>query len=68
MQIDMGTYTKKVGDFGRRAQFDDTETKLVGTIEPDQKARDSYILRNPNRLVLDNIPVLSSHQVRRFMK
>ena len=64
MSIDNGTYTKKVAEFGRRPQFGDTETKLVGSIDPDEKAREKFILRNPNRLVLDNIPVLSQHSVR----
>lgn len=52
-----------MADFGRRPQFDNTETKLVGTIEPDMKMRETFLLRNPNRLVLDNIPVLSQHSV-----
>jgi len=59
MNIENGTYTKKVADFGRRPQFDNTETKLVGTIEPDMKMRETFLLRNPNKLVLDNIPVMS---------
>lgn len=61
--IDNGTYTKKRKEYGRHPQFDDTETKLVGTIEPDANTRNNYVLRNPNKLVLDNIPIHSQHQV-----
>ena len=43
--------------------FDVTETKIVGSFAPNPKQEEDYILRNPNKVVLDNIPSLSEHRV-----
>jgi len=56
-------YPKKRKDFGRHAQFEDTDTKIVGSIPPDLNQKDNYILRDPNTKVLNNLPVLSQHSV-----
>jgi len=43
--------------------FDVTETKIVGSFAPNPRQEEDYILRNPNKVVLDNIPSLSEHRV-----
>jgi hypothetical protein len=53
---DQFTYQKKRKDFGRHPQFEDTDTKIVGSVTPNTQQKDLYILRDPNKLVLDNIP------------
>lgn len=54
---DAFTYPKKRKEFGRHGQgtFEDTDTKVVGSIAPDRAAADLYVTRNPNRLTLSNI-------------
>lgn len=37
------TYQKKRKDFGRHAQFEDTETKIVGSILPNSQQKDQYL-------------------------
>jgi hypothetical protein len=54
-------YQKRRKDFGRRPQFDDTDTKIVGSVQPDHSQKNLYDLRNPNKLILDNIPQFSQH-------
>ena len=60
---DQFTYPRKRKDFGRHAQFEDSDTKIVGSIMPNNTQKDLYILRDPNKLVLDNIPQFSDHKV-----
>ena len=60
---DTYTYQKKRKEFGRHAQFDDTDTKIVGSVPPDPNQTDFFQERNPNKLVLTNLPVLSQHSV-----
>ena len=60
---DQFTYQKKRSAFGRHAQFEDSDTKIVGSILPNSQQKDLYILRDPNKLVLDNIPQFSDHKV-----
>lgn len=60
---DQYTYQKKRKDFGRHAQFEDTETKIVGSVIPNSQQKQIYMLRDPNKLVLDNIPQFSEHRV-----
>jgi dynein intermediate chain 2 len=60
------TYQKKRKEFGRPPQFEDTETKIVGSIIPNTSISDNYILRDPNKLIIDNIPIFSEHSVRRL--
>lgn len=60
---DCYNYTRKKRDFGRHPQFEETETKILGSVMPNPGQRDNYMLRNPNKLVLDNIPMLSEHSV-----
>lgn len=37
---DAFTYPKKRKEFGRHAQFEDTDTKIVGSVQPDHQAHD----------------------------
>ena len=46
---DAYTYQKKRKEFGRHAQFEDTETKIVGSVQPDSNNTDSFVTRDPNR-------------------
>jgi len=58
-------YSKLRKNFGRPPNFEDQQDgiKLVGTVFPDPSKADLFTLRNPNKLVLDNIPQLSHHSV-----
>jgi len=53
---DAYTYQKKRKEFGRHAQFEDTETKIVGSVPPDSNNADLFVKRDPNRMVFSNIP------------
>lgn len=64
---DQHQYGKKRKEFGRHPQFEDTQTKIVGQIQPAPEMKDIYQLRNPNKLILDNIPQFSEHRVGRFL-
>ena len=57
-------YPKKRYEFGRHPNFEDVDTRIVGKMDPklDAYAND-YVLRNPNKVVLDNIPQFSEHRV-----
>lgn len=55
-------YSKERRKFGRHPQFDDTDSKIVGSFNPTNKEAE-YTLRDPNKLVLDNIPQMSEHRV-----
>ena len=57
------TYQKKRKEFGRHAQFEDTDTKIVGSIPPAPQNAQNYHTRDPNRMVLSNIPQMSHHSV-----
>ena len=63
---DAYTYQKKRKEFGRHAQFDDTDTKIVGSIPPDSTQANNYLIRDPNKVVLSNIPQMSHHSVSLF--
>ena len=60
---DAFTYQKKRKEFGRHAQFEDTDTKIVGSVPPDPNCGDKFIQRNPNKITLSNIPHYSEHSV-----
>ena len=60
---DQFQYSKERRKFGRHAQFEDTEIQIVGKIDPNPDHAKDYIVRNPNKLVLDNIPQMSEHRV-----
>lgn len=51
-------YSKQRKQFGRPPNFEDgaDDVKLVGQVMPDPSKAENYVLRNPNKLVLDNIP------------
>lgn len=53
---DSHQYGKKRKEFGRHPQFEDTDTKIVGSVIPNVQQKDIYQLRDPNKLILDNIP------------
>jgi len=56
---DAYTYQKSRKLFGRHPQFEDTDTKIVGSIPPDASQANNYLMRNPNRMILSNIPQMS---------
>jgi hypothetical protein len=56
---DAYTYMRKRKEFGRHAQFEDTDTKIVGSVPPDPNCAEQFIPRDPNRLNLSNIATLS---------
>lgn len=56
-------YQKKRTDFGRHATFEDTETRIVGAVPFSESKDTEYTPRDPNKIVLDNIPYLSEHRV-----
>ena len=62
---DVYQYAKKMKEFGRMDRpFDDTETKIVGSVQPDHVSEKSqFIKQNPSRVVLSNIPQYSTHSV-----
>ena len=68
MCADQFPYQKKRKEFGRHPQFEDTETKIVGSVIPNNSQKDLYTLRDPNKLVLDNIPQFSEHRVGAIFK
>ena len=49
-------YMKKRKEFGKHAQFEDTDTKIVGSVPPDPNLDSKFIPRDPNKIVLSNIP------------
>tara|TARA_B110000305_G_scaffold224602_1_gene270310 strand:- start:1064 stop:1231 length:168 start_codon:yes stop_codon:yes gene_type:complete len=48
-------YMKKRKEFGKHAQFEDTDTKIVGSIAPDVNCKEQFMERNPNSVVMSNI-------------
>ena len=56
-------YQKERQKFGRTGAFEDTDIQIVGSVIQNEKQEGLYILRDPNKVVLDNIPVLSEHRV-----
>ena len=57
-------YQKERQKFGRHGQFEDTETRIVGSVNQNKStAEEMYVLRNPNKIVLDNIHQMSEHRV-----
>lgn len=55
---DVFQYSKKMKEFGRMDRpFDDTDTKIVGSVQPDYQAdKNQFVKQNPARLILSNIP------------
>jgi len=39
---DAYTYQKKRKEFGRHANFEDTDTKIVGSVPPDPQSSDNF--------------------------
>ncbi len=58
-------YQKKRKDFGRCPTdvFEDVETQLVGKVNQDPNMKQNYLVRDPNTVVLTNIPEFSIHAV-----
>lgn len=57
-------YQKKRIEFGRHPNFEDTQTKIVGRLDQKfQEYENQYVIRNPNKVVLDNVPSFSEHRV-----
>lgn len=61
---DYFTYNKKRKEFGRSAAFDDTEVEFLGSSGSNKKNQNhGYLMMNPTKHVLDNIPATSEHAV-----
>lgn len=60
---DSWTYQKKRKEFGRVPDFQDSEVKIVGSIPPNPNQATAYHVRDPNKIVLSNIPQMSQHSV-----
>jgi len=60
---DVYEYSKARKNFGRHPQFEDSMTKMVCEQMPDSSVSEAYLLRDPNKISLDNIPVHSQHGV-----
>ena len=57
-------YQKQRQEFGRHGVFEDTETRIVGSVSQNKQTADEmYVLRDPNKTVLDNIAQMSEHRV-----
>ena len=59
-------YTKKRREFGRdptAVGFEDSQVQLIGSIESESDLRNCYVERDPNTVILSNIPELSEHSV-----
>ena len=63
---DQYLYQKKRKEFGRHGQFGDSDVKITGFLAPDPTQMDNFIPRDPNRVILSNIPKLSTHSVSFF--
>ena len=63
---DTYTYTKKWKMFGRQAQFEDTQTKILGMVPPDPNQADDYVRKDPSRILLSNIPDRSTQTVSKL--
>ena len=61
---DVYEYSKARKNFGRHPQFEDSQTKMVCEQMPDPAVAEHYLLRDPNKISMDNIPVLSQHGVQ----
>ena len=60
-------YQKARKYFGRYPMFEDTDSKIVGSILPTNKT-DDYVMRDPNSIILDNIPFMSEHRVSKLFQ
>jgi hypothetical protein len=56
---DAYTYQKRRKEFGRHGAFEDTDTKIVGSVPPDPNCAEQFVSRDPNKLNLSNIAALS---------
>lgn len=57
------TYKKKRRDFEKPTAFEDSELKSLGGYSSDTMLKKYYINKNPSYITVDNIPMLSSHEV-----
>ena len=59
------TYQKKRKEFGRCPTdvFEDVETQLVGKVQQDVAMKSNYTPKDPNTVILTNIPDYSIHSV-----
>jgi dynein intermediate chain 2, axonemal len=60
---DTHEYTKARKLFGRHGQFEDSQTKAVCEQLPSRENSSKYILKNPNRVICDNIPINQAHTI-----
>jgi dynein intermediate chain 2, axonemal len=56
-------YRIKRREFEKPCAFEDTESKLIGASSSDESKMNEYIDKNPSYITLDNIPILSTHEV-----
>ncbi|KEP64338.1 UNVERIFIED_CONTAM: dynein intermediate chain, putative [Hammondia hammondi] len=57
------TYSKLRQEFGRHCNFEVSEPKLLGAIDPKPELRNQYVRKNPRTFVSDNIMEMSEHMV-----
>ena len=58
------TYKKKRSLFERGFTFEDSELKSLASHTSEfEKRKSQYVLRDPSTITLDNIPLLSTHEV-----
>eukprot|EP00744_Colponema_vietnamica_P003227 GILI01004977.1.p1 GENE.GILI01004977.1~~GILI01004977.1.p1 ORF type:complete len:582 (-),score=174.73 GILI01004977.1:310-2055(-) len=57
------TYQKRRKEFGKHCSFEDFDAKLLGSVDRDKESAQNYIDRNPNTMILDNIPDMTEHSV-----
>lgn len=57
------TYQKKREDFGRFPDFEDTEVSQIGNCRQIKNKDITWELKDPQKHVLDNIPITSEHSV-----
>lgn len=61
---DYYTYQKKRMEFGRSANFEDVDIEYLGGAPQIKKNQQTnYVMLNPTKHVLDNIPATSEHSV-----
>ena len=57
------SYKKKRREFEKPSIFEDSEVKPLGGYLSEDRSMKQYVKKNPSYVTLDNIPVLSTHEV-----
>jgi len=56
-------YTKLRKDFGKYCGFDDTDPKMLGTVETNAEKYESYVTKNPANYMFTNVCDMAEHGV-----